>query len=95
MAERTKKGKKVPRKYLTKDKSAMKKEIDKFSGTDKYKEKWDADYKGKGVKSGERYKTKKSDATKAYQKTFGEDASSKLLSFIEFTSLGRVNYFLT
>lgn len=71
--ERTKGGHKVSKKYLTKDKSAMKKEIDKFRGSDKYKEKWDADYKGKGVKSGERYETKKSDATKAYERMYKEE----------------------
>lgn len=71
-SERTKSGKKVPGKYLTKNKSAMKKEIEKFSNSDEYKTKWDADYKsGKGGK-GERYETKKSEATKAYEKMFGE-----------------------
>jgi len=69
-AERSKKGKRVPGKYLTKNKSAMKKEIDKYAGTDTYKKQWDADYKsGKGGK-GKRYKTKKSAATKAYEKRF-------------------------
>ena len=71
-AERTKKGKSVPGKYLTKNKSAMKKEIDEFAGKDTYKTKWDADYKsGKGG-SGKRYKTKQSAATKAYQKKYGK-----------------------
>ena len=71
-SERTDSGKKVPGKYLTKNKSAMKKEIEKYSNSDEYKTKWDADYKsGKGGK-GDRYETKKSDATKAYEKMFGE-----------------------
>jgi len=64
--------KKIPKKYMTKNKSAMKKEIDKYAGSDSYKTEWDADYKsGKGGK-GKRYKTKKSDSTKAYEKMFGE-----------------------
>lgn len=70
--EKTKKGKKVPKKYLTKDKKAMKKEIDEFQGKDKYKKDWDADYKsGKGGK-GKRYKTKKSASTLAYEKKYGK-----------------------
>lgn len=69
-SERSKEGKKVPGKYLTKNKSAMKKEIDTYAGTDTYKKEWDADYKsGKGGK-GERYETKKSASTKAYEKRF-------------------------
>ena len=69
---RTKSGRKVPGKYLTKNKSAMKKEIEKYAGKDVYKTKWDADYKsGKGG-VGKRYKTKESPATKAYKKMFGE-----------------------
>jgi hypothetical protein len=68
---RTKSGRKVPGKYLTKNRKAMKKEIEKYSGTDTYKKDWDADYKsGKGGE-GKRYKTKKSAATKAYQKKYG------------------------
>lgn len=71
-SEKSKKGKSVPGKYLTKNKSAMKKEIDTYAGKDEYKTKWDADYKsGKGG-SGKRYKTKKSAATKAYQKKYGK-----------------------
>jgi len=73
---RTKKGKKVPKKYLKGLKSkgkygskeAMKREIDRFAGRDEYKQKWDADY----TDSGKRVKTKQSAATKAYQKRFGE-----------------------
>jgi hypothetical protein len=50
----------------------MKKEIDEFRGTDNYKKDWDADYKsGEGGK-GKRHKTKKSKATQAYQKKYGE-----------------------
>lgn len=71
-AERTKSGRKVPGKYLTKNKKAMKKEIEEFQGSSNYKTEWDADYKsGKGG-SGSRYKTKKSAATKAYQKKYGK-----------------------
>lgn len=71
-SERTKSGKKVSGKYLTKNKSAMKKEIDEFRGSDEYKKDWDADYTtGKGG-VGKRWKTKKSKATIAYQKRFGK-----------------------
>lgn len=50
----------------------MKKEIEEFSGKKTYKSEWDADYKsGKGGQ-GKRHETKKSAATKAYQKMFGE-----------------------
>jgi hypothetical protein len=66
------KGRKIPGKYLTKNSSKMKKEIDTFRGKNVYKKDWDADYKsGKGGQ-GKRVKTKKSAATKAYQKMFGD-----------------------
>jgi len=66
------KGHKIPGKYLTKNPSAMKKEIDRFRGKKEYKKDWDADYtSGKGGK-GKRVKTKKSAATKAYQRMFGK-----------------------
>jgi hypothetical protein len=66
------KGKKIPGKYLTKNPSKMKKEIDTYRGKKEYKKDWDADYKsGKGG-VGKRVKTKKSAATKAYQRMFGE-----------------------
>ena len=66
------KGKHIPSKYLTKNKKKMKKEIDEFRGTDNYKKDWDADYKsGEGGKR-KRHKTKKSKATQAYQKKYGE-----------------------
>ncbi len=73
--ERTKaqryKGRKIPGKYLTKNPGKMKKEIDTFRGKKEYKKDWDADYtSGKGGK-GKRVKTKKSAATKAYQRMFG------------------------
>ena len=75
-AERSKSGRSVPGKYLTKNKSAMKKEIDKYAGKDTYKTKWDADYKsGKGG-VGKRYKTKKSAATKAYERMYGSKNES-------------------
>ena len=65
------KGHKIPGKYLTKNPGKMKKEIDTFRGKKVYKKDWDADYKsGKGG-VGKRVKTKKSAATKAYQKMFG------------------------
>lgn len=67
------KGRKIPGKYLAgPHPSKMKKEIDRFVGKKEYKKDWDADYKsGKGGE-GERVKTKKSAATKAYQKMFGD-----------------------
>jgi len=66
------KGKKIPGKYLTKNPSKMKKEIDTYRGKKEYKKDWDADYKsGKGG-VGKRVKTKKSAATKAYQRMFGD-----------------------
>ena len=66
------KGHKIPGKYLTKNPGKMKKEIDTFRDKKVYKKDWDADYKsGKGG-VGKRVKTKKSSATKAYQKMFGD-----------------------
>lgn len=73
-AERTKSGKKVKAAYLTKDKSAMKREIER---TSKLKSndpsaygKWEADYADKDKTK--KYKTKKSKATTAYEKRFGK-----------------------
>ncbi len=66
------KGRKIPGKYLTKNPGKMKKEIDTFRGKKEYKKDWDADYtSGKGGE-GKRVKTKKSAATKAYQRMFGD-----------------------
>ncbi len=66
------KGRKIPGKYLTKNPGKMKKEIDQYVGKKEYKKDWDADYKsGKGG-VGKRVKTKKSAATKAYQRMFGD-----------------------
>ena len=66
------KGRKIPGKYLTKNPGKMKKEIDRFVGKKEYKKDWDADYtSGKGG-VGKRVKTKKSAATKAYQRMFGK-----------------------
>lgn len=66
------KGRKIPGKYLTKNPGKMKKEIDRFVGKKEYKKDWDADYNsGKGG-VGKRVKTKKSAATKAYQRMFGK-----------------------
>jgi hypothetical protein len=76
-AERTKAGRKVNKAYLTKNKSAMKKEIDrvaKLSNDDPSAyTKWDADYADKDKKKP--YKTKKSAATSAYEKRFGKNES--------------------
>lgn len=63
------KGKHIPAKYLTRKKKAMKKEIDTFRGKKEYKKDWEADY---DKRSGKRIKTKKSAATKAYQRMFGD-----------------------
>lgn len=75
-ASKTPSGRKVPGKYLTKDKAAMKKEIERVS---KLKAddpsaygKWEADYKARNTKSGKPHKTKKSAATIAYEKKFGK-----------------------
>ena len=70
---REQKEKKIPKKYLKGlkekgkygSKEAMRKEIKKFSGSDEYKKNWDADYQ-----DGKRIKTKKSAATKAYEKMY-------------------------
>ena len=65
------KGRKIPGKYLTKNPGKMKKEIDTYRDKKEYKKDWDADYEsGKGG-VGKRVKTKKSAATKAYHKMFG------------------------
>jgi len=69
-----KKKSKVNPAYLTKDAGAMKREIDrvkKLSSDDPsaYR-KWDADYSDEAKKKP--YKTKKSAATKAYEKRFGK-----------------------
>jgi hypothetical protein len=73
-AERTKSGIKVKKAYLTKDKAAMKREIERTSKlSDKDPsayDKWEADYADKGKKK--KYKTKKSKATTAYEKRFGK-----------------------
>lgn len=63
------KGKHIPAKYLTSKPKAMKKEIDTFRGKKQYKKDWEADY---DKRSGKRIKTKKSAATKAYQRMFGK-----------------------
>ena len=60
---------KVPKKYLTHKPKAMKKEIETFRGKKEYKKDWEADY---DKRSNKRIKTKKSAATKAYQKMFGK-----------------------
>jgi hypothetical protein len=63
------KGKHIPAKYLTSKKKAMKKEIEEFRGKKSYKKDWEADI---DKRSGKRIKTKKSAATKAYQRMFGK-----------------------
>jgi hypothetical protein len=73
-AERTKSGIKVNKAYLTKNKAAMKREIErtsKLKGNDPSAYgKWEADYADKDKKK--KYKTKKSAATTAYEKMFGK-----------------------
>ncbi len=73
-AERTKSGIKVKKAYLTKNKAAMKREIERTSKlSDKDPSaygKWEADYADKDKKK--KYKTKKSKATTAYEKRFGK-----------------------
>ena len=66
------KGRKIPGKYLTKNPGKMKKEIYTFRGKKEYKKDWDADYTGGKGGEGKRVKTKKSAATKAYQRMFGD-----------------------
>jgi len=73
-AQRTKAGKKVNKAYLTKNKAAMKREIDRVAklkndDPSAYR-KWDADYSDKSKTKP--YKTKESSATKAYKEKFGE-----------------------
>lgn len=71
-SERTETGHKVPGKYLTKDKAAMKREIQRVrklkSDDPSAYGKWEADYADK--KRTKKYKTKKSKATLAYEKMF-------------------------
>lgn len=82
---------KVPEKYLKglKDKGkkgskeAMKKEIDRFSGKDEYKQDWDADYGD----DGKRIKTKQGAATKAFKKRFGEIIHQKVVEYMDAISL--------
>lgn len=63
------KGRHIPSKYLTHKSNSMKKEIDEFRGKKTYKSEWEADI---DRRSGKRIKTKKSAATKAYQRMFGK-----------------------
>jgi len=69
-----KKKAKVNPAYLTKDAAAMKKEINRVkklkSDDPSAYGKWDADYSDKAKTN--KYKTKKSAATKAYEKRFGK-----------------------
>jgi hypothetical protein len=73
-SERLKTGQKVPGKYLTKDKDAMKKEISRVkklkSDDPSAYGKWEADYADKKKKK--KYKTKQSPATKAFEKKYGK-----------------------
>jgi hypothetical protein len=73
VSEAKKKGKINPA-YLTKDAAAMKKEIDRVkklkSDDPSAYGKWEADYADKAKTK--KYKTKKSAATKAYEKRFGK-----------------------
>ena len=72
-AKKKKKGKINPA-YLTKDAAAMKKEIDRVkklkSDDPSAYGKWEADYADKAKTK--KYATKKSAATKAYEKRFGK-----------------------
>lgn len=81
---RTPKGKKVNPKYLTKDKAAMKAEIDKHSSKKDNDEsaygKWPADYKGRNTK-GTKYDTKPSRATKKFKEMY------EVHTFSEFSAL--------
>jgi hypothetical protein len=74
--KKKKKKRKIPKKYLTKDAAAMKREIEKHrdkSDDDKsayeHDGPWEADV---DKKTGKRHKTKTSKHTKAFQKKFGE-----------------------
>ena len=73
VSEAKKKGKINPA-YLTKDAAAMKKEIDRVkklkSDDPSAYGKWEADYADKAKTK--KYATKKSAATKAYEKRFGK-----------------------
>lgn len=87
--ERTKKGKKVPKKYLAGlkakgkygSKSAMKREIDRFTGKRVYKQDWDADFS-----QGKRIKTKVGKATDIFHKRFDE-ASKRVSGILKKKSL--------
>lgn len=83
-SSRTKSGRKVPGKYLTKDKGAMKGEIERVSklrdDDPKAYGKWVADYKARNTKTGKPHKTKKSAATIAYEKKFGNKKESKMIN---------------
>jgi hypothetical protein len=74
------KGHHVPAKYLTRKKKAMKKEIDTFRGKKEYKKDWEADI---DKRSGKRIPTKKSAATKAFQKMFSENVSEAKKSGVD------------
>lgn len=73
---------KVPKKYLSGlkekgrygSKEAMRKEIERFKGSDDYKLDWDADHE-----DGERIKTRKGKATKAFEKKFGKVKENTIL----------------
>ena len=95
-AEKTPEGRPLNKAYLTKNKSAMKGEIDrvaKLSNDDPSAyTKWDADYADKDKKKP--YKTKKSAATSAYEKRFGEsinegDADTALANKAKATAKSR------
>ena len=76
--------KKVNKKYLTKDASAMKKEIKKHSkkadNDSSAYGKWEADYKNRNTKSGERHDTKKSKATIEYHKKYGDKKNENVVN---------------
>jgi uncharacterized protein with NRDE domain len=74
--------KKIPKKYLTKDAAAMKREIKKHAKKDDDDASaygpWEADYD----KKGKSYKTKESKATKKYKEMYGE-ASNNFIDTIK------------
>jgi hypothetical protein len=77
---------KLPKKYLTKNPGAMKREIKKHgdkadNDPSAYKE-WDADYKSGKAGKGKPVETKKSKYTTKYQKMYGE--SMNILNFEQF-----------
>ena len=81
---------KLPKKYLTANPAAMKKEIKKHANkadddSSAYKE-WDADYKSGKAGKGKPVPTKASKYTKNYKEMFGENEEFESKNIIEFDS---------